>query len=296
MKTINEQASNVVDIVGKVVSVSTRSGKTSAGKPYESVNLIVRVEENIEGQKGISEIPISFFASQYTNTGKINPVYETVQKLKGLKTIETFGVNGAESVHISRANLQENYYVAKSGQLVDGWQLRGSFCNSVKDTAPQAAKFNVDLFILGMRDEETKEGDLTGRMIVKGAIVQYGGNLDVIEFIVEDPEKVNYLQRNWEENQTVHVCGRIRYTVSEVQKPVETSSWGETMSETSSRTIRELIITGGNDNPFEEDMAYDPVEIKKAFNVRKAKMEQKQVEAKNTAPKTTETPTKFDWE
>ena len=63
-------------------------------------------------------------------------------------------------------------------------------------------------------------------------------------------------------------------------------------------TVRELIITKGDDQGKDEDFAYDPVEIKKAFNVRKARIEQMQLDAKNvsTKPAVTTTTKKYDWE
>ena len=46
------------------------------------------------------------------------------------------------------------------------------------------------------------------------------------------------------------------------------------MPDTTTRMIRELIITKGDDEGKEEDFAYDPAEIKKGFNARKAEIEQ----------------------
>ena len=65
--------------------------------------------------------------------------------------------------------------------------------------------------------------------------------------------------------------------------------------------VRELIITTGDDQGKEEDFAYDPTEIKKAFNVRKAKIEQLQLDAKNSTSKAASapaaiTPGKYSWE
>ena len=73
------------------------------------------------------------------------------------------------------------------------------------------------------------------------------------------------------------------------------------MPETTTRTVRELIITKGSDEPYEEEFAYDKTDIKKAFNVRKALLEQLQIDAKKgNAPKAAKEPEKtgksYDWE
>ena len=76
------------------------------------------------------------------------------------------------------------------------------------------------------------------------------------------------------------------------------------MPDTTTRFVRELIITTGDDECKEEDFAYDPVEIKKAFNERKAAIEQMQINARQTSPKQGLNSTnsaeasskKYDWE
>ena len=298
MKNLEVESFNSVTIIGKPVSTTIRTGQTSTGKPYESVNVIVRVEQDIEGKNSIHEIPVGFFASPYTNGGKENPMYRNIQTLKELKTIQSHGVNGADTVRLTKANLRENFFVARSGQLIDGWQLRGAFCSTVKEGAKETATFNVDVFILDMKDEVNAEGDTTGRFIIKGAVVQYGGTIDVFDFIVEAPDKADYLQRTLEVGQTMRLGGHIRFTTEEVQRPATMSSWGENIEGDSTRTIRELIVTGGADEPYDEEFGYDPVEIKKALNARKAKIEQAQIEAKNGGQKKAESKpaTKYDWE
>ena len=43
-------------------------------------------------------------------------------------------------------------------------------------------------------------------------------------------------------------------------------------------------------------MGYDPAEIKKAFNIRKAKMEQLQIDAKQNTKSAVKPAGKYDWE
>jgi len=47
MKEITNQALNNVTIVGKVINTTFREGKTSEGKPYESVQLLVSLQRMI---------------------------------------------------------------------------------------------------------------------------------------------------------------------------------------------------------------------------------------------------------
>lgn len=292
-RNMNEQAPNNVKIIGKLIECSFREGTLKDGRKYESANYSVRVEQTYDGKTEISEIPLSTFATMYTNNGSVHPGYKTIQDLKTLKTIQDYGEAEASRVRISSANLRENNFMTRSGQLVNTWQINTSFCNNA-GTASDIANFQLVIFIMDMHDEIDREGDPTGRLIIKGGLVQFGGKLDVLEFVVEAPDKINYIQHNWEINSTVIVNGRIRITSQEVIKNAETGSWGEEFSETSTRMVRELVITGGSDNPIDEDNAYSTVDIKKAFNERKARIEQLQIA--NAAPKTTDNSSKYSWE
>ena len=294
-KEIMNQATNKINIVGKLLDKSFAEGTMKNGNKYERANLTIRVTQTYDGVTETSEIPVSMFASPYTSRGTANPAWENLQNLKTMKSIQDVGEAEAATVRMTSANLQENNFVARSGQLVNTWQIRDSFINTAK--MADIASFNIDIFIMDMRDEVDRDGDPTGRLIIKGGIVQYGGKLDVVEFIVEAPDKVNYIQRNWNIDDTVNIGGRIRVTSQEEKRAASESSWGEELPETSTRMVRELIITRGSDEAFDEEFAYDKDEIRKAFNVRKANLEQLQVDAKKAQQKPASQPTsKYGWE
>lgn len=294
-KNIMTEANNKVNIVGKLMDVTLGSGTLSDGRKYERASLTVRVDQTFGGREEVSEIPLSMFATQYTKTNKVNPAYEQIQNLKKMKTAQNVGIDEADTVRVSGATLRENNFVSKSGQLINGWQINTSFIGTTN--ASDVATFQEELFIMDMHDEVDREGDPTGRLVIKGGIVQYGGKLDVLEFIVEQPEAVEFISRNWNVNDTIGTVGRIRVTSQEEKTSGKTSSWGEDIPETTTRFVRELIITKGDDEGHEEEFAYDPTDIKKAFNVRKALIEQMQTEATQTKPAaTTASASKYSWE
>lgn len=298
MKDINIQAINKVTIVGKLLDATFAKGNTKDGKPYERANITVRVTQQFGNRTETSDIPASAFATQFTSKGAPNPAYESLQRLKELKTAQNVGIDNADYIRLAgnaTGNLRENAFVSKGGQLISGWQINFSFFNTGK--AEETATFWNELFIMDMREETDREGDTTGRLIIKGAIVQYGGALDIMEFVVEDPSCVNFLSHNLEINQTMILGGRIRYTsVEEVS--ASSGSWGEEVAAATTKMVRELVISGGDEGPKDEDFAYDPVEIKKAFNVRKAKMDQLMLNAKNksTTPPAEKKPSLGSWD
>ena len=300
MKSIQVQATNKINLAGKLLDVTLGNGSLSDGRPYQRATVTIRVTQTYGGKEETSDVQVGMFATEFTSTGKPNPAWKSINELKLMKTAQNVGIDAASHVRLTGTSLQENNFISRSGQLINGWQLRGSFINEAK--VADVASFVTDIFIMDMHEETDREGDTTGRLKIKGGIVQYGGKLDVIEFIVESPDTVEYISRNWEVNGTVTVKGRIR--VLSQEEEVQSSGWGEDVPDTTTRFIRELIITTGDDECKEEDFAYDPVEIKKAFNERKAAIEQLQINARTTAPKqgarsansAETTNKKYDWE
>ena len=293
-KSIEMQGQNKINVVGKLIDVTFRSGKSSTGREYESANMTIRVQQTYGGRDEVSDVPVSMFVSKYTKTGALNPGWTQFQDFKNYNTAQNVGIDAATTVRISGANIKENNFVSRNGQRIDGWQINTSFIGATTNMA-DTASFIMDIFIMDMQDEIDKDANCTGRLKIRGAVVQYGATLDVFDFIVEQPEAVDFIQRNWNPNDTVTVKGRIRVTATE-EKPVA-ASWGEDVPETSVRTIRELVITTGDDCGKDEDFAYDPNDIKKLFQARKARLEQMQVDAsskKNTTSTSTEN--KYSWQ
>ena len=298
MKDLSAQAQNKLNITGKLLDVTFGEGKTSDERAYQRAALTVRVTQTYGGQEETSEIPVSIFATQYTSTGKLNPGWKSIQDLHNFKSAQDVGIDNADKIRITGSTISENNFVSRSGQLINGWQIRGSFINSA--TTEDVASFINDIFIMDMHEELNRDDEPTGRLVIKGGLVQYGGKLDVLEYIVEQPEAVEYIGSHWNVNDTVTVRGRIRVTSVEEKTSGADSSWGEDIPEATTRYVRELIITKGDDEGKEEEFAYDPTEIKKGFNVRKANIEQMQADAKNGATKkaapATQTSSKYSWE
>ena len=300
MKSISIQSGNKLNLAGILMDVAPGEGKLADGRPYKRATVTIRVTQTYGGKTETSDIQVGMFATEFTSTGKPNPAWKSLLDLMQMKTAQNVGVDAAAHVRLTGASLQENNFVSRNGQLINGWQIRGSFINEAK--VADVASFVTDIFIMDMSDEVDRDGETTGRLKIRGGIVQYGGRLDVVDFIVEAPDTVEYISRNWEVNGTVTVKGRIR--VLSQEEEVHASGWGEDVPDTTTRFVRELIITTGDDECKEEDFAYDPAEIKKAFNERKAAIEQLQINARNFASKQGAGSTnaaeasskKYDWE
>jgi len=169
MKSIGIQAKNQMNLVGKLLNVDFGEGKLSDGREYKRATVTIRVTQPVDGKEETSEIPVGFFATPYTSTGKQNPAYKSLLDLQNLKTAQNVGIDAADQVRITSGVLSENNFVSRSGNLITGWQIRGSFINAAK--MADIASFVTEIFIIDMHDEEDRNGEPTGRLVVRGGVV-----------------------------------------------------------------------------------------------------------------------------
>lgn len=276
--------SNVVQMVGKLMSIEFSNGKTGAGVPYQSAKMILRVNQEYQGNAETSEIPVKVFASQYTNAGAPNPGWDSINKLKDLKTAQNVGIDSADVVGVKKGEMRESTYASKTtGQLVTGFEINNTFFTVYSPGSNEFATFQADVFIMDIHDEMDRDEEPTGRLVVKGGVVGFKGKLNVFEYIAEDASVIERIRSDWDVNDTVRLSGRVRYASKEVAAPSGKQGWGEDMPVMAvSHVAKELVITGG-DYPYDEEFAYNPDDIRKANNIRKAEIEQKQIDAKGPA-------------
>ena len=227
-KSIQNPAKNEVSITGTLHSVVIRDGVAKgSGKPYRSGTVTLRVNQHYGANGGvdeISEIPVSFVAMKFKRDGSQNPAYDNLKEFMeggSYHSIQEVGLEHATRLRVSGkyGNLSENMFVGRDGETINsGWRVNSSFFGVVRgggEASPSngdSATFSTDIFIMSIDDEVTAEGVATGRLHIRGAIVQYGQRLDVMDFYAENPGVVDFMSRNYNVNYTVNVVGRIRYT------------------------------------------------------------------------------------
>lgn len=290
-----DRNSNRVMVTGKVADINFRTGKNKNGQDYISYIMHVRVNQAVFGQLETSDIEVGGYASKYNKKNELNPFYTTIDNLHTLKTIENVGIDDADVIQLNSARLQDNSYVSKtSKQLVKSFRVDNSaFFNKVNASSPEGADFVGDVYVLGMDDEFDAAGDSTGRLLVRGAVARYGGEIDVFTFVAEEPSLVSKLQDGWQIHDTVPLKAHIRIAKKEVAKPVaeDSDSWGEDFSVGASTvTVKELVIVGAR-SAYPEEASYDNDDMRKAYNSYKARNEQMMAEASGTTKKATRSAT-----
>ena len=299
-RSIETPAQNSVVINGSLLGFDLREGKTSAAKgakPYRAATASIRVNQMYNNKEEISEIPVSFISMKFKNDGTNNPVYDTLGGYSTeYMTAERHGIENATKVNINgrRGNgaLSENMFADSRNPetVISSWNINASFLNEARGQAVgnsgDCATFNVEIFIFDINREVTAEGEETGRLKIRGGIVKYGGKIDCLDFYVENPTAIDFIERNYNNNDTAHFVGRIRFTSETVVHQSE-NTWGESIPETTTRKKRELIITGPGagheDGPNEEENSYNPEDIRVAMADRNTLKEQKKSEARAKA-------------
>jgi hypothetical protein len=251
------------------------SPKTNDG--WISCEAAIRVDQEINGKVEENIIPIKLFSNRHKkdSSGKpsneLNVNYDRIkeygEKLIALGSVEPGEEGKASRVSVT-ASIRENSFAGRDGRIVNTWQLSTNFINSMKNSDDEEATFLVTGVVVKKIHETDREGEETGRLIVKLCIVGWNGSANVIDFIAEG-SAADHIDRNWEQGDTIKAAGVIAMTKKTV-KTTEDVGFGEPIVHTRTETRRELIIKSGSGAGLSEDESYDSDDIKVALDKRKA--------------------------
>ena len=258
-----------IDIVERTYTKDDVQNNALAGQ------IKVRVEQKINGVDKILEIPVHVFVNEMTKKGTKNPAYESIDTVRRefISIASGAGVEGADRIRISGASIQMNEYWADENRLSSYPRINASFVQRVKrDEFTPKAQFSTELVVSKMINEVDKDGVETGRLKVEGILPQYGGRVDVVPFIAENPNVVDAITQYWQPKDTVKVSGKLNFS-STVEIYTEEQGFGEPIEKKRTINVSELVITGGSQTPLEGDFAFNEEEIKNALAERKARLE-----------------------
>lgn len=273
-------ALNEVVIDGILSEVKLQEGTDKNGNPAIYGEYKVRTTNTINGIEYKVEIPVRVYQAKVTKTGKDNPAYATAQKImKDYVSIAAGGEDKATTIRLSEksTNLHENFFLSKTtNQMVFSSGIRASFVNEINraDMNP-GARFKSIIVIGGMEPEINKDDEETGRLIIKGILPQWGGKVDVIDFVVANKKIVDHINNNWKKGDTVLIGGYINYVSIIETKTDDSNTFGEVMQSQTTKSVKEYIITGGHEEALsEEEGAYDNDLIATALQERQARIEE----------------------
>ena len=145
------------------------------------------------------------------------------------------------------------------------------------------ATFDVEAYVKSIEDEVVVENDEekeTGRVVVKGYVPLYGGDIMPITMIAtktidEDGEEIDLgegFKQEINEGDTVDIWGSINFDKIVVTTKKK-GTLGKAKVTTSTKYVHELIIEGADVEEDEERM-FDEDDIRKALQEREIKLEE----------------------
>ena len=263
----------ILSEVGLETATFNRKGQTT-----ECIRgtIKIRVEQDINGTMTTMEVPVSAFASRYTNAGTENPAYNSLKDvMENYKSIAACGnIDDADRVRITNGSLQENVFYAKNGDLVNTSRISASFINKIaKNECKPEATFTATIVVGNKSDELDRDGTPTNRLTVNGVIIQYGERADLIKFIVAKPDAKNHIEQYWNDGDTVRVQGKVNFS-SKTEYIEEEVGFGEPIKTAKTTSVHELLIESGSAGCLEGDAAYDIKDIQSALAARKVRIEE----------------------
>lgn len=265
---------NKVTIMGTLNEINIEEKVSAEGKEYVQGTASIKVDQEIDGKHVENIIPIRMFSMRLKKDGGKNVVYDGIVKMKenfiSLAAAET--PSQASKVVINGGQLQENMWLDKTtNQLRTAFQISSNFMKKAGPEDEETAFFELTGVVGDIRDEMDKDGNETGRLILKFIVVGYLGKTDVIQLIADRPSAINFIRNNWEKGDTVSLNGIVNMSYT-VKTWTEEQGFGEPIKRSRTESKRELIITGGSTS-FDEELSYDMDAIKLALDERQTRID-----------------------
>jgi len=255
---MNESKNNVV-VRGLLIENNLANKVTKNGEDMIAGSMVVETAPD-------NLVPVHFISKALTKAGAPNKVYEKLQKYMEYPAAVVVGRENASYVAVTSAMIRGNDFIAPDGRLVSTTKITSNFANALsKAPEEMEATFTVEVYIQKIVDEVIKE-DATGNIVIKGLAVGYNDMLTPIDFVVENPQAIAYINKNYEQGQTVKLHGNILYKTEE-RKEVTEQAFGDPVEKTFTNTVRKYIVTSGSE-PYDEDAGFSMREIKPALAAR----------------------------
>lgn len=272
-----QEKTNAIEVVGYLSEVDLKEGSKN-NKDYIAGTIKVKTEEEINGVLTPIEIPFSVFSNKLTNAEKENPAYESLKNVQEKMTsIAACGSEeGATRVRIASktGSIRENTFVSpQTKTLVNSVRLNASFFNIANPNQENTARFETVIFILNIKDEVDRNGDVTGRLVIQGAFPDYSGKLQVVPYVVGNTDAVQHIRSFWNVGDTVKVYGKIAYTFK-TETIIEEVGFGEPIERKKTISNKEFLITSGSPQGLDETEAFSAEDIKAGLTERKAAHDQ----------------------
>lgn len=281
------QAENRVKIEGILAETDLKySSFQRDGADVEAIggSITVLVNQQISGVDTTLEIPVYMFSAKYTKAGKINPAYESIERvMKEYVSIASAGsMEQADKIRITNANIRMNEFLGQNGQMVSQPRVYASFINKATgEFAPQAT-FNIEFMVSSIARVVDRDGVEVNpaKLKVEVIVPQYSApnasvmNVDLITLVATTPSVIDAIENYWEAGECFKANGRLNFS-SRTEEVIEEVDFGEPQKSYRTINVNEFVITGGSQAPLDGDLAWSYDDIKAAMAARKARLEER---------------------
>lgn len=273
------QAENKVRIEGILSEINLKYGSfVKNGATVDNIggNIKVLVHQTINGEDITLEIPVYMFATKFTNLGKPNPAYESIEKVmtEYVSIASGAGEAGADKIRITNGNIRMNEYYNQQGQLVSFPRVNASFVTKATGEFRPEASWSLEFAVSSMdfvTDDDGVEVE-PKKLRIKVIVPQYGGKVDTMEFYATNPRVIDAITSYWENQKTYSAKGRLNFT-STTREIIEECDFGEPDVRVQTVSVSELIVTKGTQSAMEDDMEFKPADLAAALKEHKAYLE-----------------------
>lgn len=210
---------------------------------------------------GVNIVPVHFtYVTAKTAKGKDNSAYTTLARIidGSLSSIMQGGKETAAKLRIDSAINLNEFYTDRNGkeELVSAKRNEGGFIHVVDELDPDENKrntFECDMVITGVtRVDANEEKQTPEKVIVRGAIFTFRGELLPVDFSATNPHAMNYFEGLGVTNQEpvfTKLWGRQESEVV-VKTIVEESAFGDDSIKEVKSTRKDFLITGSIREPY----------------------------------------------
>lgn len=291
------KATNFCKIEGILSEIDLKYGSytdKATGEPVETIggSIKVLVEQEINGEKVVNEVPVYMFSKKFTKVGKINPAYDAIEKvMKEYVSIASSGdKNVADKVRITSGEIRMNEFIGQNKQLVSQPRVQANFVQRVTGDFKPDARFEIEFMASKIYRQVDGEGVEVepARLVVEACVPQYTPdnasvmNVDLVPLVATSPRAIEGIESNWEAGSCYRVKGRLNFT-SRTESVIEEVDWGEAQERVRTINTHDLLITGGNNTPLDGDYAWEVEDIRAGMAARAAKIEAMKNGEKSTA-------------
>ena len=271
---------NTVDVIGRVKEVNLELGTTRDGKENIKGNVVVLVEESVNGETRSHDIRVRVYSNKFKRDGNINGLYtgyETV--MNEYKSIADVGdKKEADLVHV-QGSLELNEFIGQDGSKHSNNQVNAKFFNrittdDVKKRKGPKATVTLEAVVDSIKDSLDSEGLPTGDKELLGFNVDFFGSLrdnsrPIVPFKAVVPESLaDAFDGLYDVGDTGKFTLKINNYAEEASADEieeEVSGFGNTeeLKDVKRSFVNNLEVIGGTE-PYNNGREYDEEQISEA--------------------------------